>query len=63
MKANKRGFCPICKEIAVGLYQLMSKPKRACVRRAFYCRQCKIVLNSKEVVYKKIIFETEDREV
>ncbi len=63
MKANKRGFCPICKEIAVGLYQLKSEPKRAYIRRAFFCRQCEMVIKPNEIVYKKIIFETDNSEI
>ena len=52
----KRGFCPICHELLVGLYQVSSlKPKW--IRRAFYCKKCELVLKSNEVVYKKIIFE------
>lgn len=63
MKPNKRGFCPNCKKMVVGLYQLKSNPKRECIRRAFFCRECKIVLKPNEIVYKKIIFELDNREL
>lgn len=56
MKKYKRGFCPICHQMVVGLYQMSSlKPKW--VRRAFYCRECETVLKIEDIVYKKIIFE------
>ena len=60
IKDHKRGFCPICHEMLVGLYQVSSlKPKW--VRRAFFCKKCEIVLKGNEIVYKKIAFVNEEK--
>lgn len=56
---SKKGCCPDCKKSVVGLYQNVrrSDPQKQYIRRAYYCKHCKLVLPDNAVVYKKIIYE------
>jgi len=63
---TRKEYCPNCKRAVVGLYQNIrlkgkktanNNPKFKYVRRAFYCKNCEIVLLDHQVYYKKITFE------
>lgn len=57
---NKK-YCPDCKKSVVGLYQNIRRinPTKQWKRRAYYCKNCNIVLPDNTVVYKKITYEKE----
>ena len=56
---TRKECCPNCNKSVVGLYQNIVNRERQVqrVRRAYYCKHCKLVLPDNVILYKKIIYE------
>lgn len=63
---TRKERCPSCNKPVVGLYKNNRKKKydpiKQWIRLAYYCENCKSVLEDSEVVYKKITYEKKREE-
>lgn len=62
----RKECCPNCKKSVVGLYKnnrnKKHDPIKQWIRLAYYCENCKSVLEDNKVVYKKITYEKKKEE-